>query len=118
MPARRLPLSRLAGIAAWTAASVTWGTAAVALANHVPSTVGTPPQSDPPNPPSVAMLEDVLPQVPTMPDSGLVVLRYTPAERPEAEVVVRTVVVSGGSGSAPSSSSASASSPKEKSSGS
>ena len=100
MPGRRLPLHRLAGIAAWTAASVTWGTAAVALANHEPAPASTEPFSDPPAPPSVVMQDEALPQVPTMPETGLVVLRYTPVERPLAEVVVRTVVVAGSTPSA------------------
>ncbi len=103
MAPRRLPLPRIAGIAAWTAASVAWGTALVATANTVPEPEALVEGSDPE--PVVATQPDehlALVPVPTMPESGLVVLRYTPSEKPEAQVVVRRVVVSspstGGSG--------------------
>lgn len=106
MAPQRLPMTRVAGIVAWTAASVTWGTAFVAVANVTPE-----PEilAGGPEPEPVVIVEpdaqDVLAQVPTMPESGLVVLRYTPSEKPEAKVVVRRVVVSspssgGGSASA------------------
>jgi hypothetical protein len=99
MAPKRLPASRIAGIIAWTAASVTWGTAVVAIANVAPE----PPQPEASaDPEPVVLIEpqaaEVLAPVPTMPESGLVVLRYTPSEKPEAQVVVRRVVVSSPSG--------------------
>ena len=110
MPGRRVPISRMAGIAAWTAASVTWGTTVVALANHehTPS-----PQPDDRAAPGAVEVDEVGPRVPTMPASGLVVLRYTPTEPPEPEVIVRTVI-SPGAGSGADGSPA----PRERSSGS
>lgn len=93
MAPRRLPISRLAGVAAWTAASVTWGTAVVAVAN-TPAT--TPPIAsvggDAP-PDAVASIQvETLATMPTMPETGLVVIRYTPTVRPAPVVTVRRVV--------------------------
>jgi hypothetical protein len=42
--------------------------------------------------------QEVLSSLPSMPESGLVVLRYTPSEKPEAQVVVRRVVVASAPG--------------------
>lgn len=118
MAPKRMPISRLTGIAAWTAASVAWGTAAIAVANEAPA--GDVKAMDVAQIPTVAVAqEEVLAPMPTMPESGLVVLRYTPVERPEAKVVVRTVTVSGPSSSSPSQPAAPASKPtRTKSSGS
>jgi hypothetical protein len=123
MAPQRLPITRVAGIVAWTAASVTWGTAIVATANVAPEPVIT---ADGPDPEPVVIVEpevqEILAPVPTMPESGLVVLRYTPSEKPEAKVVVQRVVVSSpspGGGSAPASAPGKAPAPaKVKSSGS
>ncbi|MCL1600148.1 MAG: hypothetical protein M3112_01270 [Actinomycetia bacterium] len=95
MAPQRLPLTRVAGIAAWTAASVTWGTAAVAVTNVAPPPE-IPAGSTEPEAELVveADVQEVLAPIPAMPESGLVVLRYTPSEKPEARVVVRQVVVS------------------------
>lgn len=121
MAPQRLPITRVAGIVAWTAASVTWGTAIVAAANVAPEPEIT---TDGPVPEPLIIVEpevqEVLAPVPTMPDSGLVVLRYTPSEKPEARVVVQRVVVSSpssGGGSSPASAPAKAPA-KAKSSGS
>lgn len=123
MAPQRLPITRVAGIVAWTAASVTWGTAIVATANVAPEPVIT---ADGPDPEPVVIVEpevqEIRASVPTMPESGLVVLRYTPSEKPEAKVVVQRVVVSSpssGGGSAPASAPGKAPAPaKVKSSGS
>ena len=123
MAPQRRPITRVAGIVAWTAASVTWGTAIVATANVAPEPVIT---ADGPDPEPVVIVEpevqEILAPVPTMPESGLVVLRYTPNEKPEAKVVVQRVVVSSpssGGGSAPASAPGKAPAPaKVKSSGS
>ncbi len=110
----RLPISRVAGIAAWSAASVAWGTAAVAVANHSTEPAETEPvEAAPVVAPDHPTVAEQAP-MPTMPEGGLVVLRYTPSDVPEAEVVVRRVVVSApssGGGSAPAASAPAASSP-------
>lgn len=104
MAPQRLPVPRIAGIVAWTAASVAWGTALVATANAVPEAEVIAEGSGPD--PIVVVEPDeqvALAPIPEMPESGLVVLRYTPSKKPEAQVVVRRVVVSSpsGGGSAP-----------------
>ena len=104
MAPQRLPATRIAGILAWTAASVAWGTALVATANALPQAEELAEGTDPD---PIILVEPneqfALAPLPTMPESGLVVLRYTPSEKPEARVVVRRVVVSSpsGGGSAP-----------------
>ncbi len=99
MAPQRLPATRIAGIVAWTAASVTWGTALVAAATTVPAPQQTTEGTDPE---PIVLIDskdqEALAPLPTMPESGLVVLRYTPSEKPEPQVVVRRVVVSSPSG--------------------
>lgn len=92
MSPRRLSPSRVAGIAAWTAASLAWGTAAIALSNQPTATedLAATPQSPTPMSDETTAL-DSFAGVPSMPGSGLIVLRYTPAERPEIAVVQETV---------------------------
>ena len=92
----RLPLPRVAGIAAWTAASVAWATTAVAIANAPDVTAAAELIVDEPVPVVPAVVTTTLAPVPAMPEGGLVVLRYTPVARPEPERVVRTVVVATG----------------------
>jgi hypothetical protein len=108
MANRRLPPARVTGIVAWTAATVTWGTAAVALAAAPSPSTETTAASVPLEPVAVenAIVTTTSAPVPTMPESGLVVLRYTPVEKPEAPIVVRRVEVA-----APSPGAASASAP-------
>lgn len=99
--AKRLPASRWARIAAWTAAALAWGTTAIAVqaTDHI---VDRPPTEDP-----EGTAVEAVPQatttttteaLPTPPTTGLVVIRYTPVPPPEPEVIVRTVTVPGGSG--------------------
>ena len=93
----RLSPARILGIAAWTVASVVWGAAAVAFASKPPEAAAEPP-------PLILALPattTTMAAVPTMPETGLVVLRYTPVARPEAEVIVREVRVSGPATSSP-----------------
>ncbi|MCL1594460.1 MAG: hypothetical protein M3132_08925 [Actinomycetia bacterium] len=106
MASNRLPAPRVAGIAAWTAAAVTWGTAAVALANAAPVEEAevVALEIEPEQPQVVE--QEVLEPLPVMPESGLVVLRYTPSEKPAPQVVVQRVTVAapssgGGSSAAP-----------------
>jgi len=90
MAARRLSIGRVAAITAWTGATVAWGTAVVSVAAANPDVQA----EDEATAPVVApVTETVLAPVPDMPDSGLIVVRYTPVERPEAEVIVQRRVV-------------------------
>jgi len=98
MGVRRMPAARAAGIAAWTAASVTWTTAVVALANVPQEPSALTPVAEHAAALPVEQQEAVLEAVPTLPDSGLVVLRYTAAERAEPEVIVRRVVTAAPTG--------------------
>ena len=89
---KRFPWARRGRIAAWTAFVLTWTTALIAR------TVGAPAVAAPEAPavPPAEPVESVAPSsttaaVPDAPEDGLVILRYTPAERPEPEV--RRVVV-------------------------
>ncbi len=111
MMAKRLTTSRVTGIAAWSAAAVAWGTAAIAFVT-APSTGEFVEVMEPPSP--LAPLESSVAQpqapFPTMPETGLVVVRYTPAERREPEVVVERRVVAAAAPSTPA--------PRVKSSGS
>ncbi|KAA3640651.1 MAG: hypothetical protein DWP92_02620 [Armatimonadetes bacterium] len=110
--AKRLTASRVSGIAAWSAAAVAWGTAAVAFVTPAPST-GEPAQvMEPPSPPVPIQSSVARPHAsfPTMPETGLVIVRYTPVERPEAEVIVERRVVAATAPSTPA--------PRVKSSGS
>jgi hypothetical protein len=90
---KRFPWARRNRIAAWTAFGLAWTTALVARTVGAPAAVVPETAEAPPPGPSV---ESVAPTatmatVPEPPEDGLVILRYTPAERPEPEV--RRVVV-------------------------
>lgn len=90
---RRLSTARIVGIATWTAASITWGTTAIA--------VGSRPVDGEAQQPVVLSVPEVTTThspLPTIPDGGLYVLRYTPVAPPEPEVVIREVRVPGSSG--------------------
>jgi hypothetical protein len=96
---RRLFPLRWAAITAWTAAAVGWGVALFATA-EAGSGVGTvavsPPTTAADLPPSTSVVVDTVPTsttLPTLPDTGLVIIRYTPVPAPEAVEIVRTVRV-------------------------
>lgn len=110
--AKRLTASRVAGITAWSAAAVAWGTAAVALVAPASSTGAPVVVLEPPSPLAPVQSSVTVPQAafPTMPETGLVIVRYTPVERPEAEVVVERRIVAATTPTAPA--------PRVKSSGS
>ena len=90
MAGRRLSLGRVAAITAWTGAAVAWGTAVVSVAAASPD---TEKETQAPTPAVAPVVETVLSAVPAMPESGLIVVRYTPVERPEPEVIVQRRVV-------------------------
>lgn len=83
----RFDAGRRGRIAVWTGAALAWGTA-VTLAGQEPAQAGA--QATEP-PPSLDVTNSVVPPLPTMPDEGLVIIRYQPSvtESPE----VRTVYV-------------------------
>ena len=83
---KRFPWARRNRIAAWTAFGLAWTTALVARTVGAPAAVVPETAEAPPPGPSLTMAT-----VPEPPEDGLVILRYTPAERPEPEV--RRVVV-------------------------
>ncbi|MEZ5175413.1 MAG: hypothetical protein R2823_04325 [Acidimicrobiia bacterium] len=99
MMAGRITVGRIAGITAWSAAAVAWGTAAVAFV--AASAPATPSANTlvPPSPlaPARASLTDTVTDpsgpLPTLPDTGLVIVRYKPIDRPEPEVLVERRVV-------------------------
>lgn len=113
----RLPISRISGIAAWTAASVTWGTAVIAVATEAPSTdVEALDVSQ--GPPAIEAQVEILAPMPEPPERGILVLRYTPVDKPEARVVVKTVEVRPASPTSPGATAPAAPPRREKSSGS
>lgn len=106
----RLPLSRWAKIGVWTGAAVAWGTTLLVARQAAPTDDTPAPGPDEGPRASVAgTSEDA---VPSLPDGGLVVLRYAPIPDPEPVVVTRYVEArtprpaasSGGTGTAPTSS--------------
>ena len=85
---RFFPL-RWARITAWTAATLAWGSTAIAVASQSPPAEAEPvalPPADSSVSPSPAA-------IPAMPESGLVVIRFTPAPPPPPQIITRTVTV-------------------------
>lgn len=80
---------RWARILAWTAATLTWGSTAVAVASRPP--IDEAPSLPVPSIESQESSGSAV--VPTMPDSGLVVIRFTPTPPPPPRVITRTVTV-------------------------
>ena len=94
----RLSPPRIASIAAWSAAAVAWGTVGVAVASHgsVPGAADSVDFVPVPTADAAIVPVPMAAQssLPTLPERGLVVLRYTPVARPEPEHIVQTVTVS------------------------
>jgi len=88
--AGRLTTARIAGVAAWTAATVTWGTAAIAI-TQVDTTADAAPEDNPTASASTTAI--ATPSIPDMPERGLVIVRYTPIAKPEAEVIIEQRVI-------------------------
>lgn len=82
----RFDAARRSRIAVWTGAALAWGTA-VTLAGQEPVDAAEPAEA----PPSVDVNSDAVPTLPTLPEGGLMIIRYQPSvtEAPE----VRTVYV-------------------------
>lgn len=88
--AKRFTASRIAGITAWSAAAVAWGTAAVAFVTPQVSSSNPAEVMNATAPLAPARDSALIPEftLPTMPETGLVVIRYTPVDRPEPEVII------------------------------
>lgn len=100
MSIKRLLPGRWVRIIGWTVAGVSWGTTAVAVAagagqpTTTPATTATETTTT-----TIAVAKTaVAAALPEAPADGLVILRFTPAPRPEAQVITRTVVSSSGGG--------------------
>ncbi len=95
--------------------AIAWSTAIVARMFGAPASQAAEPEAAPattlPAPVTTeAPAETTVPPVPTMPEDGLVVLRYTPVEKPKAEIR-RVVVTRPGSGGTTTASSGGAAAP-------
>ncbi len=92
---KRFPKARRRRITAWTAFAVTWATAIVARSIGGPAGVAGAETATIPSPePEQAVVPATTTPpatLPELPADGLVVVRYTPVERPQPEV--RRVVV-------------------------
>jgi hypothetical protein len=84
---KRFPGFRIARILGWTAVVTAWATVGIRV---VATETATPPLPTPAEPPAEAHVQTEA-SVPSMPESGLVVIRYTPAPDPESRVVTRVV---------------------------
>jgi hypothetical protein len=88
---RRLFPDRWARILAWTSAALAWGTAAVAVATTSPAAETGPPPTDVPTQRATTTHTGSASAIPLPPEGGLVVIRYTPADRPAAQVITQTL---------------------------
>lgn len=102
MSIKRLLPGRWVRIIGWTLAGVSWGTTAVAVAagagqaeSPAPSIVPVADTSAVTTVAQTPLSEAPLPEAPA---TGLVILRFTPVERPEAQVITRTVTASAPAG--------------------
>lgn len=101
----RVPMSRWARIGVWTGAAVTWGSSMLLVRESAPAPMVA---DEPPEPPPARAIEPAVSVMPTLPNRGLVVIRYTPIAEPEPEVITRYVTLRS-STPAPSAASASGS---------
>lgn len=95
---KRLFPNRWAKILAWIGAGVAWGSVAVAADLRDPALAGAEPAT--PETPSTesATADTTLEALPIAPESGLVIIRYTPVAPPAPEVIVKTVSAPASSG--------------------
>ena len=89
---KRLFPTRWARIISWTLAALTWATTGL-IAQNTPEVTEAVPVVPPPEPPVSPVVTTVPTPLPTVPDDGLVILRYTPVPPPPPQEIVRTVVV-------------------------
>lgn len=90
---KRLFPTRWARIVSWTAAAMAWATTAVVVQQAPTEASSATPAGEQEQTPA-SVVTTVSSALPTLPDDGLVILRYTPVAPPEPEEIVRTVVVS------------------------
>lgn len=84
---RRLDSSRIGRILVWTGAGLTWGTVLTGgKLEPLRTGVEAPAPSS-----TLGVVIEAPTTIPTQPESGLVILRFTPGEEPKPEV--RTVYV-------------------------
>ena len=89
---KRFPWPRRGRITVWTAFVLAWASALIARSAGGPAaTVPEPVTVVDLSPLETFRHEDRMATIPEAPEDGLVILHYTPAERPEPEV--RRVVV-------------------------
>lgn len=81
----RFDATRRARIAAWTGAALAWGTVVAVVGQRQATTESVLAE---PDPATVTSAQDVA-AIPTMPEKGLVIIRYEPSAESAAEV--RTV---------------------------
>jgi hypothetical protein len=86
---KRFPAHRVRRLVAWTSLAIAWSTALVARGLATPEPTAT--AQLPPPPPTAPAAPTVPSSMPAMPAGGLVVLHYTPVDKPAPEV--RRVVV-------------------------
>jgi len=98
---KRLFPTRWARITAWTAAAIAWVVSVLATQTVAPSAAATPETTDEPTE-AIAPVTQAVEVMPTAPEDGLLIIRFTPAPPPPPRVITQTVVVqgSGGAGSA------------------
>jgi hypothetical protein len=86
---KRFPTIRTTRIVAWTTVAVAWAVAIIGRQIEAPAIEQTTSAPEPV--PATAPAAEVAAPVPTLPEDGLVVIRYTPAPPPPP--VVQQVVV-------------------------
>ncbi|MCP3975328.1 MAG: hypothetical protein GY720_12660 [bacterium] len=94
---KRLFPNRWARITAWTGAAVAWSVSVMAAASQ-PEAPAVAENTPPPETTTSTTSTTVRVTMPTLPESGLVVLRFTAVEPPPPQVITNTVTVRGSSG--------------------
>jgi len=87
---KRFPAIRTLRISAWTTIALAWGIAIIGRQMEAPAAEETVAPEPVSTTSTVVQAETTMP---TMPEDGLIVIRYTPAPPPPP--IVRQVVVSG-----------------------
>jgi len=95
---KRFPTIRTTRIAAWTTVAVAWAVAILGRQMEAPAQEDLAVVTE--TTPATSRAADTATTMPTLPEDGLVVIRYTPAP-PPPPTVVRQVVVQAGSAPSP-----------------
>lgn len=83
----RFDSTRRARIAAWTGAALAWGTVVAVIGQRQTTTETMAAEPDP----TVEAVTQAVAPIPSMPEKGLVIIRYEPSAESAAEV--RTVFI-------------------------